>query len=170
MSGRKVLVNMSKFWCNEESAVGAINRNGRFVQDEGNSPVATVFATLDLLLRILRPLIDEELLPALCSLSTVSKSFREATLSNQFWREMCYQRWKGKWGFHLRWEKALVDYSNIAAQQQRHPENESTDFSKSRYFAEERDATREFILADELESLVFDFRFWTGQPTAVADW
>jgi hypothetical protein len=63
-----------------------------------------------------------------------------------------------------------VDYSNFAAQQQRHPENESTDFWKSRYFAEERDATREFILADELESLVFDFRFWMGQPTAVADW
>ncbi len=63
-----------------------------------------------------------------------------------------------------------MDYSNIAAQQQRHNENESTDFWKSRYFAEERDATRIFFLANELESLVFDFWFWTaGQSTAVDD-
>lgn len=173
MVGRKVLVNMSKECIYEGgSAVGGMSINGRLSasrQDEGNNAVRSVFATPDLLLDILRPLIGGELLPTLCSLSTVSKSFRQVTLSDQFWREMCYQRWKGKWGFHLRWEKALAIYSNIVGQQQRQNIEECTNFWKSRYFSEERDATRNFIHANELESLVFDFRFWIGQPTVVDD-
>ncbi len=165
------MVSMSKLWCNEGFTGGATSRSGRQLQiwqDEENNPVRSIFATPDLLQDILCPLIDEELLP-LSSLSTVLKSFRKAILLNQIWQEMCYQQWKGKWGFHLRWEKALVDYSNIASQQQRQNEHESTEFWKSRYFAEERDATRQFILADELKSLVFDFRFWTGQPEIAVD-
>eukprot|EP00585_Thalassiosira_rotula_P010625 CAMPEP_0196158776 /NCGR_PEP_ID=MMETSP0910-20130528/45984_1 /TAXON_ID=49265 /ORGANISM="Thalassiosira rotula, Strain GSO102" /LENGTH=311 /DNA_ID=CAMNT_0041423687 /DNA_START=252 /DNA_END=1185 /DNA_ORIENTATION=- len=43
----------------------------------------------------------------------------------------------------------------------------NNNFWKSRYFAEERDATRTRISATELEKLVFDFRFWIGQPTVV---
>jgi hypothetical protein len=128
-----------------------------------------VFATPDLLLGILLPLIDGELRPNLFTLSAVSKSFREATLSNQFWREMCYKRWKGKWGFHLRWERALQDYFNVADQQIHQNQDEFTNFWKLRYFSEERDATRNFILFEELESLVFDFRFWIGQPTTGGD-
>ncbi len=62
-----------------------------------------------------------------------------------------------------------MDYSNIAAQQQCKNEHESTEFWKSCYFAKERDATQKFILVDELESLIFDIRFWTGQPAAVDD-
>jgi len=45
----------------------------------------------------------------------------------------------------------------------------NNNFWKARYFAEERDATRTNISATELESLVFDFRFWIGQPTVTVD-
>ncbi len=65
-------------------------------QDEGDNLVRSVFATPDLLLDILLPLIDGELRPGFFSFSTVSKSFHEATLSNQFWLQMWYKRRKGK--------------------------------------------------------------------------
>ena len=43
----------------------------------------------------------------------------------------------------------------------------NNNFWRSRYFIEEQDSKRERILAEELESMVFDFRFWIGQPTVV---
>jgi len=129
-------------------------------------------------------------------------------------------RWKSKFGFRGRWERALEDYYSLGLdggrrrrkgggeedddggrrrrermerrwmEQQEEPplvqvdESDSSfnnnndnnnnnnntknnNFWKSRYFAEERDATRTRISATELEKLVFDFRFWIGQPTVV---
>jgi hypothetical protein len=147
------------------AAVGSISR-----QQEPPSRQHDVYATPDLLLAILRPLIDGDFLPTLRSLSIVSKSFRQATLSNELWREICHQRWKEKWGFHPRWERALMDYSNYSKEQHEESiDDTSNDFCfwKERYFLEERDATRHLILAEELESLIFDFRFWIGQPEVV---
>ncbi|KAL3806396.1 hypothetical protein ACHAXA_001163, partial [Cyclostephanos tholiformis] len=72
-------------------------------------------------------------------------------------------------GIHLRWERALEDYSDVADHRQNHNHDEFTSFWKFRYFSEERDATRNFILAEELESLVFNFRFWIEQPTTDGD-
>jgi len=132
-------------------------------------------------------------------------------------------RWKSKFGFRGRWERALEDYYSLGLdggrrrrrkgggeedddggrrrrermerrrmEQQEEPPSVQVDesdssfnndndndndnnnnntknnnFWKSRYFAEERDATRTRISATELEKLVFDFRFWIGQPTVV---
>lgn len=126
-------------------------------------PSMLVFATPDLLLDILRPLIDGDFLRSLLLLSLVSKNFHQATLSKEIWREICHRRWKGKWGFHPRWERALMDHSNSVNQKHKQRQ-EHLNFWKSRYFFEERDATRRLILAEELVSLVFDFRFWIGQP------
>ncbi|KAL7538643.1 hypothetical protein ACHAXR_008722 [Thalassiosira sp. AJA248-18] len=146
---------------NEGGAVGGFSQKEPLSQQHG------VFSSPDLLLDILIVLLDEDFLPTLHSLSLVSKNFHQATLSNQLWREMCFQRWKGKWGFHPRWEKALVDYSDSLNQKQQQSQESADNFWKARYFFEEQDATRKLILAEELESLVFDFRFWIGQPTVV---
>ena len=43
----------------------------------------------------------------------------------------------------------------------------NSNFWRSRYFIEEQDSKRKRIRAEELESMVFDFRFWIGQPTVV---
>lgn len=63
-----------------------------------------------------------------------------------------------------------MDYSNYSKEQHEESiDDTSNDFCfwKERYFFEERDATRHLILAEELESLTFDFRFWIGQPEVV---
>lgn len=138
--------------------------------DDDAHAVASVFASPDLLLNILRLLIDDDFLSCLSSLALVSKSFGQATQSEQFWREMCHQRWKSKWGFHPRWERAMEDYSKDLLENQQFPQNKSKrldNFWKARYFFVEQDATRTIILAEELETLVFDFRFWIGQPTVI---
>mmetsp|Transcript_15389 Transcript_15389/g.19807 ORF Transcript_15389/g.19807 Transcript_15389/m.19807 type:complete len:233 (+) Transcript_15389:142-840(+) len=136
--------------------------------------VKSFFATPDLLVNIFCLLIDDNFLPSLGSLSLVSKNFHRASQSDQLWREVCYKRWRGKWGFHPRWQKALADYYNCIEkerQTKRLPQEKTTEvarqFWRSRYFSEEQDATRNRILADELETLVFDFRFWIGQPTVI---
>ena len=45
--------------------------------------------------------------------------------------------------------------------------NSGVTFWRERYFEEEQDATRQSIGLRELNSLVFDFRFWIGHPTVV---
>ena len=130
-----------------------------------------VFATPDLLFNILHHLIDGESSLPIYSLAAVCKDFHQVTISNQFWQRICYVRWKTKWGFQARWRKAMMDYSTFIETQ--HQQTTSTtntnnnNFWRSRYFIEEQDSKRERILAEELESMVFDFRFWIGQPTVV---
>mmetsp|Transcript_47589 Transcript_47589/g.101127 ORF Transcript_47589/g.101127 Transcript_47589/m.101127 type:complete len:343 (-) Transcript_47589:352-1380(-) len=140
-----------------------------------HNSIESIFASPDLLVVILRLLVDDDFLPILSSFSLVSKNFHRASHCDQLWREVCYQRWKSKFGFYSRWENALADYCHSredqngpTKQQSRDKSESTTDFWKSRYFFEERDAARHLILAEELETLVFDFRFWIGQPT-VAD-
>jgi hypothetical protein len=130
-----------------------------------DSIIRCVFASPDLVFNILRLLIDGD--PSttigLIKLSTVSKSFHDTILSNQFWCDICYQRWKNKWGFRIRWNKALSDYNSLIIDIGN--EESLINFWKSRYFHEERDAKRRLITADELVSLVFDFRFWLGHQS-----
>ena len=40
---------------------------------------------------------------------------------------------------------------------------------KLRYFTEEQYGSRSMILAEELDGMVFDFRFWIGQPQVVEE-
>ena len=131
-------------------------------KDEGDdSIIRCVFASSDLIFNILRPLIDGDPCTTigLLKLATVSKSFQNTVQSNQFWCDICYQRWKTKWGLRIRWNKALSDYNSLI---ELGNEESLINFWKSRYFHEERDARRRLITADELVSLVFDFRFWLG--------
>lgn len=130
-------------------------------------PISSTFATPDLILHIICPLIDHKSLPALISLSTVSTNFLQTIRTSEtFWRELCYQRWKEKWGFYRRWESAMKDYDGFNKCEERRRDSGVT-FWRERYFEEEQDATRRSINMRELNSLVFDFRFWIGQPTVV---
>lgn len=129
-------------------------------------PIDFTFTTPDLILNIIRPLIDAQSLPALLSLSTISTNFLQIIRTSEtFWKELCHQRWKGKWGFQRRWEDALKQYDVFNECQERRVLRVT--FWRQRYFEEEQDATRQSIGPRELDSLTFDFRFWIGQPTVV---
>ena len=131
------------------------------------NPIDVTFTSPDLILNIIHPLIDAQSLPALLSLSTISTNFLQIIRTSEtFWKELCHQRWKEKWGYHKRWEEALKHYDvfNEECQERR---NTKITFWRQRYFEEEQDATRQSIGARELNSLTFDFRFWIGQPRVV---
>lgn len=121
-----------------------------------------VFNSPELLLDIIRMIADCNSIQSITDLSLVSEGFYNATVSERLWREMCYLRWKQKWGFHKRWENALND--SIEAQS-----NNTERFWYSRYRSEEEGAKIQRITAEELESLVFDFRFWLGEPIEAGD-
>lgn len=129
-----------------------------------------VFASPELLLNIVRMIADGNRVQSITNLSLVSKNFYIATISDRLWREMCYLRWKGKWGFHRRWENALIDSGECQHTcSSTYPKCEDGKFWQSRYRAEEDGAAKQKITADELENLVFDFRFWMGEPTILGD-
>lgn len=129
-------------------------------------PINFTFTTPDLILNIIRPLIDAQSLPSLISLSTVSTNFLQIIRTSEtFWKELCHQRWKEKWGFHRRWEEAVKQYDMFHECKERR--GSGVTFWRDRYFEEEQDATRRSIGMRELNSLKFDFRFWIGQPTVV---
>lgn len=129
-------------------------------------PINVTFTTPDLVLNIIRPLIDARSLPALISLSTVSTNFLQIMRTSEtFWQELCRQRWKDKWGFHRRWEEAVKHHDMFYECKERI--GSGVTFWRERYFEEEQDATRRSIGLRELNSLTFDFRFWIGQPTVV---
>lgn len=132
---------------------------------EGDAVSALVFNTPELLLDIIRMIADCNCIQFITDISLVSTSFYNATVSERLWREMCYQRWKQKWGFHKRWEKALNDFGTTIEAQSNNTER----FWYSRYRSEEEGAKIQHITAEELESLVFDFRFWLGEPIEADD-
>lgn len=130
------------------------------------SPVESVFASPELLLLAVNQLVDVTSLPDFLSLCLVSKQFQEVLRSDEIWRELCRQRWKEKWGFVSRWERALCEFEEW----KQIGENQgglNGSFWRLRYVQEEQDSMRRTIAAHELKDLVFDFRFWIGQPTVV---
>mmetsp|Transcript_3939 Transcript_3939/g.6491 ORF Transcript_3939/g.6491 Transcript_3939/m.6491 type:complete len:214 (-) Transcript_3939:330-971(-) len=82
-------------------------------QHQNESTIKSIFSTPDLLANILHVLIDDDFLPSLSSLVLVSKNFREASRSDRLWRRVCRMRWKSKFGFRGRWERALEDYYSL---------------------------------------------------------
>jgi hypothetical protein len=126
-----------------------------------------VFATPELLHHTIQFLVDVTSLSEIRSHRLVSKQFHQALTSDTVWRELCLQRWKEKWGFNKRWRTALHEYHEFK-QTQNINDVDSIDvktYWMHKYQTEEIDATRQCITGVELKELVFDFRFWIGQPT-----
>ena len=66
----------------------------------GDELLMTVLASPELLVNIILFVIDPKLPTALCSLSTVYKSFCEAMTSNSFWEGMVHGKWGSRWDVH----------------------------------------------------------------------
>ncbi len=81
----------------------------------------------------------------------VSKAFSIAASSDNLWREICNGRWQTKWGYEERWQQALLEVEPGGW--------------RRRFVQAELDGTRGAITAEEVSSLMWDFRFWRGpQP------
>ncbi|KAL7488231.1 hypothetical protein ACHAW6_013815 [Cyclotella cf. meneghiniana] len=94
------------------------------------------------------------------------------------WKELCYSRWKEKWGFRRRWEKALYNFhqqhqQQLEPNQSKKVHQTQRDFSNSnpsypqyfwfqRYEFEERDSLRATITVDELCQCPYERRRWFG--------
>lgn len=140
------------------------------VNDTGSFPVDTVlFATPELFHHIIHNIVDVNSLSEITSLCLVSKQFHQTLTSDTVWRELCLQRWKGKWGFGKRWKNAVEEYDGF--RQSKSTESADSADTKAywmkKFKAEEIDSKRHCITGSELQDLVFDFRFWIGQPTVM---
>ena len=81
-------------------------------QINGDELLMTVLASPEFLVNIILFVVDPKLPTALCSLSTVCKSFCEAMTSNSFWEDMVH----GSWG--SRWDAALNEHYSSGEQLQ----------------------------------------------------
>jgi len=73
-----------------------------------------------------------------------------AAKQNIVWKQLCRRRWKDKWGYKMRWERAL---ENFNTQPDEH-------YWLNTYNNEEEDAKRTYITRNELCNLTFDWRSW----------
>jgi len=77
-----------------------------------------------------------------------------AAKQNVVWKQLCQRRWKEKWGYKKRWERAL---ENFTLQPDEH-------YWMNIYNNEEEDAKRLYLTRDELCRLTFDWRLWFTHP------
>jgi len=76
-----------------------------------------------------------------------------AARQNVVWKQLCQRRWREKWGYKQRWERAL---ENFNTQPDEH-------YWMNTYNNEEEDAKRTYLTRDELCNLTFDWRDWFKQ-------
>jgi len=69
---------------------------------------------------------------------------------NIVWKQLCQRRWKDKWGYKKRWERALENFNT----------DPDEHYWMNAYNNEEQDAKRIYLPRDELCSLMFDWRKW----------
>ena len=73
-----------------------------------------------------------------------------AAKQNIVWKQLCQLRWKEKWGYKMRWERAL---ENFTLQPDEH-------YWMNAYNNEEEDAKRTYLTREGLSKLTFDWRMW----------
>jgi len=136
----------------------------RSISRKENNPIVAVLNTPELIYHIVRCLIDVDTMDNIPPLCLVSKQFRNVMTSDFLWRILCARRWITKWGFKMRWDIANEQF--IEWMGNRSSEGESI-FWRPKYMSEELDSKRNTIAPHELQKLMFDFRFWIGQPTVI---
>jgi len=73
-----------------------------------------------------------------------------AAKQNIVWKELCQRRWREKWGYKKRWERALDNFNT----------DPDEHYWMNTYNNEEEDAKRTYLTRDELCKLTFDWRKW----------
>lgn len=73
-----------------------------------------------------------------------------AAKTNLLWKQLCKFRWKDKWGYEKRWEKALQSFEV----------NPDEHYWMQTYHNEEEDAKRNHLTLNELHTMTFDMRLW----------
>ena len=73
-----------------------------------------------------------------------------AAKTNLLWKQLCKFRWRDKWGYEKRWERALQSFD---VQSDEH-------YWMQTYHNEEEDAKRNHLTPNELHEMTFDYRMW----------
>ncbi|KAL7544048.1 hypothetical protein ACHAXR_013487 [Thalassiosira sp. AJA248-18] len=81
-----------------------------------------------------------------------------ASKTNIVWRQLCQLRWREKWGFRERWERALDNFEKATTSSAQQHSNQH--FWMQTYNDEEEDAKRNSLTRDELSAMTFDYRQW----------
>ena len=124
--------------------------SGTCLETDVKNPLVSPFESIDLIREIATFLVDDA--NDVAKLSVVSKTCYAAILgSPQVWRCICQTRWIKKWGYVQRWRTA----GKLA--------KPTGPWWRDRYYWQESDGRRTHITAAELDTLLFDFRFWLSQ-------
>ena len=98
--------------CSNESS----STPGRPVPNNGNLPIAEAFGTKDIVATALSFVADAHAPTELLQTSMTSKSFRAAALSSIIWKELCDSKWKTKFRYQYRMERAEKAAQTIGVQ------------------------------------------------------
>lgn len=86
--------------------------NGKFDGESpvpSNAPAYQVFNTHDIVITALAFVADAEAPEQLLKMSTISRSFRSAALSDLIWKDLCDEKWQRKFGYNNRMNQAMLD-------------------------------------------------------------
>lgn len=86
--------------------------NGKFDGESpvpSNAPAYQVFNTHDIVITALAFVADAEAPEQLLKMSTISRSFRSAALSDLIWKDLCNEKWQQKFGYNNRMNQAMLD-------------------------------------------------------------
>ena len=94
---------------------------------------------------------------AIDAVSEALPIFASVAKTDTVWKELCRIRWREKWGFEKRWQRAVNDFMD-----QYEPQSRTTSqyFWHDRYQFEERDGTRTSTSVEELCSMTFQCYQW----------
>jgi len=130
------------------SVFSCINAVKQFIYDDGLTQAGIALLSDDCLAFVMQYAVStKEDVDKICSALPICKS---ASKSNSLWQQLCQIRWKTKFGYERRWNRAMKQFN----------ERFDEEFWLNKYSAEERDSTRSKMRVKELSNLKFDMRQW----------
>eukprot|EP00571_Detonula_confervacea_P015978 CAMPEP_0172306770 /NCGR_PEP_ID=MMETSP1058-20130122/7772_1 /TAXON_ID=83371 /ORGANISM="Detonula confervacea, Strain CCMP 353" /LENGTH=397 /DNA_ID=CAMNT_0013018755 /DNA_START=62 /DNA_END=1255 /DNA_ORIENTATION=+ len=130
------------------SAYSCINAAQEFLEHGGLAQASVALLSDDCLAHILAYLATSK--EEIDEVRVALPIFGTASKTNAVWKQLCRLRWREKWGFAKRWERAL---ENFQTQYNQH-------FWMQSYHNEEEAAKMNFLTRDELSTMTFDYRQW----------
>jgi len=128
-------------------------------------PAFEVFSTHDIIATALAFVADAEAPEQLLRMSTISRSFRSAALSDLIWKELCEQKWQGKFGYKNRMHQAKLDAKEDDANDEQYPAPVPKDsFWYRRYWKELKLSSTNTITLQELCCVSWRFCRWFKRP------
>lgn len=151
--------------------------NGK-IEDESPAssvaPAPEVFSAHDVVTNTLAFVADAEAPEQLLQVSTISRSFRSAALSDLIWKELCARKWQCKFGYKSRMKQAELDSEKDDANDdprvihpsiRQYPTTPAKDsFWYRRYWRELKGSSIKTISLSDLQSVSWSCCRWFKRP------